>query len=358
MPRVKIGLIGCGAIAQVQHMPNLMALQDLFDVTSVCDISQGAAAYVAKRFHVPNWTTDYHALLDGDVDAVLHCAGGYKPDAAVAAFEADKHLFLEKPVCASLQDMDRMLAAQEKAEKVGQAGYMKIFDPAFRVAEKEAQTIDPVQFVQVNHLHPNNALHLAQFDVRDFNDAPKDVIEQERLLHAQAVENAIGKADAASVRAFGVLSGSMIHDIYGMRLILGMPKRVVSTEIWREGRAITFTLEYENGCRCVASWVDLPDLWDFKESLEIYGDDKRVALSYPTGFSRGQLSRVFVQGIDENGVTYRQEPAIDWDNAFVLELKHFYDCIVNGATCRAPLADARDDVALIIDVIKKYSELC
>ncbi|MBT3603273.1 MAG: Gfo/Idh/MocA family oxidoreductase [Candidatus Latescibacteria bacterium] len=358
MPRVKIGLIGCGAIAQVQHMPNLMELQDLFDVTTVCDISQGAAQYVAKRFHVPNWTTDYRALLDGDVDAVLHCAGGYKPDAAVAVFEAGKHLFLEKPVCASLKDIDRMIVAQDVAGKVGQTGYMKIFDPAFRVAEKEAETIGQVQFAQVNHLHPNNALHLAQFDVRHFNDVPKDVIAHEQKLHEQAVLDAIGEVDPASVRAFGVLSGSMIHDIYGMRLILGMPKQVVSTEIWREGRAITFTLEYENGCRCVASWVDLPNLWDFKESLEIYGDDKRVALSYPTGFSRGQLSRVIVQGIDGNGVTYRQEPAIDWDNAFVLELKHFYDCIVNGEACRAPLTDARDDIALIIDVIKKYSESC
>jgi predicted dehydrogenase len=353
MAPIKIGLIGCGAIAQVQHLPNLMDLQDLFEVTMVCDISQGASAYVAKRFHVPRSTTDYRELLDSDVGAVLHCAGGYKPNAAVAAFEAGKHLFLEKPVCASLQDMDRILAAQDAADKVGQSGYMKIFDPAFRVAERESKTIETIQFAQVNHLHPNNALHLSQFDVRHFDDAPKEVIEKENALNKASVQDAIGRVDPSAERAFGVLSGSMIHDIYGMRLILGMPTRVVNTDIWRAGRAITFTLEYENGSRCVASWVDLPNLWDFKESLEIYGDDKRVLLSYPTGFSRGQLSRVVVQGIDEQGITYRQEPAIDWDNAFVLELKHFYDCISSGQPCRAPLSAARNDVALIIDVIKK-----
>lgn len=356
MSRIKIGLIGCGAIAQVQHMPNLMDLQDLFEVTMVCDISKGAAEYVAQRFHVPQVTTDYRALLESDVDAVLHCAGGYKPNLAVQAFEAGKHLFLEKPVCASLEDMDRMITAQEKAGKVGQAGYMKIFDPAFCVAERESKAIDNIQFAQVNHLHPNNALHLAQFDVRHFDDVPQDMIAHDRTLNTEAVKKAIGEVGVAAERAFGVLSGSMIHDIYGMRLILGMPTRVVSTEIWREGRAITFTLEYENGCRCVASWVDLPTLWDFKESLEVYGDDKRVLLSYPTGFSRGQLSRVVVQGIDETGTTYRQEPAIDWDNAFVLELKHFYNCIKHGETCRASLVSARDDIALIIDVIQKYAE--
>jgi predicted dehydrogenase len=355
MTRVKLGLVGCGAIAQVQHLPNLMDLHEFFDVKWVCDISRGAAQYAAQRFHIPEFTTDYRVLLNSDVDAILHCAGGYKPDAAVAAFEAGKHLFLEKPVCASLRDIDRIIRAQIASGKVGQAGYMKIFDPAFKVAEKESKAIDRIQFAQVNHLHPNNALHLSQFDVRQFGDTPSEVLEAERAKHAATVAEALSVTDAATVRAFGILSGSMIHDIYGMRLILGQPKRVVHTEIWREGRAVTFTLEYENGCRCVASWVDLPDLWDFRESLEIYGDNKRVLLSYPTGFSRGQLSRVVVQGIDVDGQTYRKEPAIAWDNAFVVELRHFHDCIVNGVACRAPLADARDDVALIIDIMKQFS---
>jgi len=354
MDRIKIGIIGCGAIAQVQHLPNLMDLQDLFDVTAVCDISARAAEYVATRFHVPRYVTDYRDLLDRDVDAVLHCAGGYKPDAAVAAFEAGKHLFIEKPLCASLEDTDRIIAAQQAAGTVGQVGYMKVFDPAFVIAQREVAAMPDIRFVQVNHLHPNNALHLSQFDVRHFDDAPRDLIQAEQAKSTAARAQAIGNASPDAQRAFGVLSGSMIHDIYGMRTMLGMPSRVVSTEIWREGRAITYTLEYPAGYRCVASWVDLVNLWDFKETLEIYGDDQRVILSYPTGFSRGQLSRVTIQGIDATGTSYRSEPAIAWDNAFVQELKHFHACITTGATCHTSIASARDDIALIIDIIRRY----
>ena len=284
---------------------------------------------------------------------MLHCAGGYKPDPVVAAFEAGKHVFVEKPMCASLEDADRMFAAQEKAGRVGQVGYMKIFDPAFVVAEREVKAMDDIRFVQVNHLHPRNDLHLSQFDVRHFDDLPRDVIEEDREKNEGARTQAIGEVSPELQRAFGVLSGSMIHDIYGMRLALGMPERVVQTEVWREGRAITYTLAYEGGFRCVASWVDLTELWDFKETLEVYGDTKRVLLSYPTGFSRGQLSRVLVQGIDEEGTSFRREPAISWDNAFVVELKHFYDCMVRGSECRASIRSARNDIGLIIDVIKK-----
>jgi len=354
MERIKIGVIGCGAIAQIQHMPNLMELQDLFEVTAVCDISAGAAEYVAGRFHVPSFGTDYRELMDSDVDAVLHCAGGYKPDAAVAAFEAGAHLFIEKPLCASLQEADRIATAQKRSGKVGQVGYMKAYDPAFQYAWREVVAMEDIQFVQVNHLHPENALHLRQFDVRQFGDAPRTTIEAEKTAQDAARRDAIGDAGPEAQRAFGLLSGSMIHDLYGMRMMLGMPERVVSSEVWRGGRAITYTLAYPSGYRCAASWVDLPDLWDFRESLEVFGDRRRVTLSYPTGFTRGILSRVIVQGIDDAGTSYRHEPAVDWKSPFVEELRHFHDCIVNGVSCRTSVASAQDDVGLVIDIVRSY----
>ena len=61
-----------------------------------------------------------------------------------------------------------------------------------------------------------------------------------------------------------------------------------------------------------------------------------------------------VQGIDTGGVTYRKEPAIDWESAFVREMRHFHACIAAGATCRTPVESARDDIRFIIDVIEAY----
>lgn len=353
MTPIRIGVVGCGAIAQVHHLPNLFELQDEFTVTAVCDVSAGAAAYVAKRFHVPNHYTDYRDLLATDVDAVLLCQTDPKTDVAVAAFEAGKHVFVEKPICFSNQEMDRILAAQAQARTVGQAGYMKVYDPAFEIARAEAAAMD-VTFVQINHLHPNNDLHTSQFDIRRFDDIPVEIIEATNAARVAARQEAIGAASPAVQMAFHLLSGSMIHDLYGLRTIMGLPVEIVGTDIWLDGRAFTTTLAYANGARCVATWVDLPDLWDFQESLEIYGGNKRVILEYPTGFSKGQLSRVTVQGIDAAGVSYRRQPAIAWDSAFVRELRHFHACIVDGVPCRTPLSDAKLDVALIIDIVKRY----
>ena len=160
-------------------------------------------------------------------------------------------------------------------------------------------------------------------------------------------------AATLAVRAFGTIAGSMIHDLYGLRDLFGVPTKVLSTEIWQDGGAITTTLEYPQGVRCVASWVDLPDLWDFYETLEVYGSRKRVIISYPTGFSR-EVADLKIHEIDQNGTSIAKEPALDWESPFRRELRHFHDCIVNGTASRSPLIDAGQDVALVIDIVKAY----
>lgn len=354
MKRIKIGIVGCGAIAQVQHMPNFHDLQDRFEVTWACDVSAGAAQYVANKYNVPNHTTDYRELLDGDVDAVLLCHRDPKTEIALASLNAGKHMFIEKPVCFSKEEAQSITDAAASAGVVAQTGYMKVYDPAFEITADATQGWDPA-FVQVNHLHPNNNLHLAQFHIERFDDVPPEAGEASSAARDAAFKQAMGENVAPEAKSiFFTLSGSMIHDLYGLRLLFGNPSRIVSTDVWQNGRAVSTNLEYPSGARCIASWVDLPDLWDFKETLEIYGDDRRVILTYPTGFSRGQLSRVTLQHIDENGRHVTEEPAIDWASPFVRELEHFHDCVVEGAACHTPMADARQDIQLVINITQAY----
>jgi predicted dehydrogenase len=91
MKRVKIGVVGCGAIAKVHHMPNLLELQDEFEFTAVCDISPGAAAYVANRFRVPHHFADYRDMLGEGIDAVLLCHSDPKTEITFASLSAGKH---------------------------------------------------------------------------------------------------------------------------------------------------------------------------------------------------------------------------------------------------------------------------
>jgi predicted dehydrogenase len=353
MKRVRIGVIGCGAIAQIQHLPFLSELAEEFEVAVVCDVSPSAAKYAAGMFHVPRHVTDYRDVLDSDVDAVLLCQTDPKTEVAVASFEAGKHVFIEKPMCFSLAEADAIITAARDSGKVGQVGYVKLYEPAFETARREVAVMDEVRFVQVNHLHPDNALHMRQFRTRRFDDVPGEAIERTQAARRAAVEAAIGESTEIVTRAFGLLSGSLIHDLYGLRVLFGVPNRVVSTEVWAGGRALSTILEYPQGHRCVTTWVDLPELWDFHETLEVYGGNKRVIVSYESGFSRG-VSTVTIQEIDADGTSVRRMPELDWESPFRRELRRFHRCIATGETPRSPVASARDDIALIIDITKAY----
>ena len=128
---------------------------------------------------------------------------------------------------------------------------MKVHDPAFELAKSEVDTMDDIRFVQANHLHCGNDLHLQNFRIKRFDDIPPDAMVEAGEDGAKARHDAIGDISSDAGSAFSTLSGSGIHDLYGFRALLGVPQAVASTELWNGGRGITTILEYPNELRLV-----------------------------------------------------------------------------------------------------------
>ena len=77
MPPIRLGVIGCGAIAQIQHLPNLAGLQEEFAVTCVCDQSPALAAHVAT--HTPEWAERVTGVPAARIVALARRYGTTKP---------------------------------------------------------------------------------------------------------------------------------------------------------------------------------------------------------------------------------------------------------------------------------------
>ncbi|MFP6590236.1 MAG: Gfo/Idh/MocA family oxidoreductase, partial [Candidatus Latescibacterota bacterium] len=233
--RIRIGVVGCGAVAQIQHLPNLAFLRDEFDVIAVCDLSATLARSAAQEYGVDNWHTDLDAFLAEPLTAVLLCQSDPKVDVAMRVLESGRHLFIEKPVAFVADDVDRMAAAAQAAAVVAQAGYMKVYDPAFRLVEREVDGMRDLRFVQVNHLHTDNRHHLTNFRLRAADDLPASARDDLGARRRADCVRALGVVSEDVRSAFFHLAGSMIHDLYGLRHLFGPPDRVASTEIWNGG---------------------------------------------------------------------------------------------------------------------------
>ncbi|MBT5875840.1 MAG: Gfo/Idh/MocA family oxidoreductase [Candidatus Latescibacteria bacterium] len=354
MSRIRIGVVGCGAIAQIQHIPHIMELRDQYELVALCDVSQKLVEFMGDMYQVPNRYTDYEDLLASDVEAVLLCFMDPKTEVAVAALNAGKHVFIEKPMCYSLEEADRILEAERKSGATLMVGYMKQHDPGYQYAKRQVDKIPDIRFIQVNHLHPNNDLHTKEFTLYRFDDVPASAVAHSQKLRAQALHDAIGDQPDHVNHTFFMLSGSMIHDISSLRGMFGPPESVISAEIWRDGRCFTSVLSYEGDKRCVVTWTDLPELWDFRETLEVYGGSDRVSISFPTGFARGEPSPVTVQGMEEGTMPWKKELIVNTQNSFKLELVHFHDCITQQKTPLTDATGARDDIKLVRDIIRRH----
>jgi predicted dehydrogenase len=130
--RLRVGLVGCGGQALRNLLPALS--WSPAEVVATCDVLPERARAYAGHAGAHRWYGDYEKLLaDDEVEAVLLCTGYLPdgspryPDQAVAAVEAGKHAWVEKPPAARTADIERMAAAASAHDRQIGVGLMKMF---------------------------------------------------------------------------------------------------------------------------------------------------------------------------------------------------------------------------------------
>jgi myo-inositol 2-dehydrogenase/D-chiro-inositol 1-dehydrogenase len=127
----RVALVGAGRIARL-HAENAAAHVHRLRLTAIADPAPGVASALAAEFGGAA-VEDWRELLGrDDVEALLLCSpSGLHPDQIVAAAEAGKHVFCEKPIAADVAAADRAVAAADEAGIVLQVGYNRRFDRSF-----------------------------------------------------------------------------------------------------------------------------------------------------------------------------------------------------------------------------------
>ena len=123
---LNVSFVGCGGMAA--HYLNVYRDLDWVRVVSCIDVNPESARRAAAAVNAPIATADYAAALADAVDAVvISTPNAAHRSQAVAAIEAGKHVLLQKPVAASLEDAEAIARAAESSSRtVGL--YMSYFD--------------------------------------------------------------------------------------------------------------------------------------------------------------------------------------------------------------------------------------
>ena len=127
MSKLKLGVVGCGGIANQKHFPALKNNADLNEIVAFCDIKVERAEKAAKEFGAPGARVyaDYKELLaDPEVEVVHVCTPNVShSEITIAAFEAGKHVYCEKPMSHSPIEAEKMVEAWKKSGKQFTVGY-------------------------------------------------------------------------------------------------------------------------------------------------------------------------------------------------------------------------------------------
>ena len=160
----KIGIIGCGKIAQVRHIPEYIA-NSKAEIKAVYDINRNRAEEIALKVGATAYG-EIDELLSSDLDAVSICTSNDShAEIAVKALEKGINVLCEKPMAVTLESAERMVDAAEKSGKIlmigqnqrlngthmrahdlikrGEIGRVISFETVFAHSGPETWSIDP-----------------------------------------------------------------------------------------------------------------------------------------------------------------------------------------------------------------------
>ena len=362
MRRLKVGIIGAGGIAQIEHVPNLLRLKQQFEIVGVYDPSATVCSFIVDQYALATFD-NFETLLALKLDAVvISSPDPLHHEQILGAFAHGLHVFCEKPLCYSVTDIQDLIAARDKAGKVLQVGYMKRFDPSYNAAiARMPGTAKTLRYVSVEVNDPDAWPFIQHHNWRRGEDVSADLIaatqQKQRKQIAQAVKTPLNDI---ILRGFaGAYSSALVHDVnavHGLLNALGVPAgEIVGASLFAGGDGGQGAVRLLGG---QALWnmvhLTVPKLADYCERITLFFDDAKLELEFPSPYLNHQATRLSI--ITSDGHTlHREDIRTGYQEAFVEEIKGFWSAIVEGTPVRNTAEHAKLDMALICGLAEWHS---
>lgn len=141
MEKMRVGVVGCGGIANGKHLP-AMKRAGRFDIVALCDIREERAQKAKEEYGAPDARvyTDYRELLKEELDAVYVLTPNKShAEISIAAMKSGKNVMCEKPMAKTLAEAKEMVETAEATGKILNIGYQNRYRPEFLYLKKACE---------------------------------------------------------------------------------------------------------------------------------------------------------------------------------------------------------------------------
>lgn len=355
--RLRIGVIGAGCVAQVEHIPNLLRLPDLYELCGVADPSASVRSFLSECYGIAAFA-DAAALLAEPLDAVVIAS----PDAlhlehVAAALASGLHVFCEKPLTYAVTDIASLVRQRDAAGRVLQTGYMKRFDPSYEalLGLLPSQS-GALRQIAVEVTDPDAGPFVRHHAWRPCNDLPPGAGERLRALQAEQVSRAVPAVlGELSFRGFcGAYASSIVHDVnavHGILDVLGIGGgSVVGAALFAGGMGGQGAMSLAGGdALWTMSHLTVPGLPYYSERITLTFEGSSLELEFPSPWLNHAPTRL-TERRGRDGALETRDIRTSYAEAFVEELKGFHRAVTLGEPVRNTAEAAARDMKLLSDL--------
>ncbi|MDD2709153.1 MAG: Gfo/Idh/MocA family oxidoreductase [Verrucomicrobiae bacterium] len=261
MPKVGIGVIGCGSIANVAHFPSIAKAEGV-ELVAVCDTNEEHARKAAQKWNAKSWYLDYKKMLAErkDLNAVViatppkyHCEQG------VACAGKGLHLLIEKPLTVTNHEAWEVVNAAKKAGVKLMVGCDRRFWPQNQWAKKliEEGVIGKVAMGRAT-MHEHVKFYQDNLAMSDF-----------RLYPEIAGGSAVSDTGAHAIDLLVWLVGSPVKRVTGIA-----DRRVLPEKYSKCDDSAVVLMEHQNGALSYVSCNRFSPV--VSQFTEMYGEEGTI----------------------------------------------------------------------------------
>ncbi len=370
--RVRVAILGLGAVAQAVHLPLIDRLADRYSIGAIADLSPSLIASIGDRYRVPERARfdGLDALLSADaIDALFVLTSGSHGSAVLAGLDRGWPVFAEKPLAWTLAEADAIAArlAADPARKL-QVGYMKLYDPAVVRAlatargdrpegmDGTATGFGPVRSIEVTVLHPSSERQLAHARLLPPpTDVPIGILEAIRAEEDRLRTVAVGRADIGRLYSDVVL-GSIVHDLALVRAFAGDPTAIDSVDAWPAATwppSVAIAGRLPEDGRFSIRWHFLPDYAAYREEVRVVYEAATFELEFPSPYLLHAATRLRITEVEGNARRDRRYLSVV--EAFEAELLAFHGLVTAGRPPSAGILEGRADIVTSQRIAARYA---